>query len=226
MLKLHSNKNVIATTDSGNSIRLARVTKDTNLPTVLRKGKALIVSSVNGNDYLGYDLVFSKDSQDIGHKNVQYLEPELHYLDNDDVIRVDTDRNSVRAIYRVNATANFLFVTEQCNSYCLMCSQPPRDINDSHLIKELIQAVPLIPKYAREIGITGGEPTLMGQDFLVLLRTLRSHLPNSSLHVLTNGRTFADFDLARSVASIKHADLMFGIPLYSDAPHLLSLIHI
>src|SRR5688572_2482319 len=37
--------------------------------------------------------------------------------------RVDT-------MFRSDSLHNSLFVTEQCNSYCLMCSQPPRRVDD------------------------------------------------------------------------------------------------
>jgi His-Xaa-Ser system radical SAM maturase HxsC len=36
------------------------------------------------------------------------------------------------------------------------------------------------------------------------------------VHVLSNGRRFADIDFARDYASIDHHDIMVGIPLYSD----------
>ena len=47
----------------------------------------------------------------------------------------------------------------------------------------------------------------------------RSRLPNTALHMLSNGRLFNYLSLCREIAAIEHPDLMVGIPLYSDIPH-------
>jgi len=102
----------------------------------------------------------------------------------------------------------------------LMCSQPPRDVDDGHLVEELMEAVPLISTGARELGITGGEPTLLGGRFFDLLQLIKSCLPYTSIHVLTNGRNFEKIEMAETLARQRHDDLMLGIPLYSDLSHL------
>ena len=216
MIKLQSNKNIILS--SVKKPLILKVTRDKNLPQVLRNDKALILDSFSDDDFDGYGIVFSKVKSE--RTDLAFLTEDLHYLAEGDVIRVVPQTNSVRALYRVNASANFLFVTERCNSFCIMCSQPPRDVNDGHLIEELIEAIPLIQKNATELGITGGEPTLLGDRFLCLIRTIKSNLPDTAVHVLTNGRTFADPNLAAKLASINHHDLMLGIPLYSDVSHI------
>jgi len=113
-----------------------------------------------------------------------------------------------------------MLVTERCNSFCVMCSQPPRDIDDSHIVDDLLQAIPLFDRGAREIGITGGEPTLIGTRLFTLVERLKSYLPETSVHILSNGRNFKDIELAQSIARLRHPDLMIGIPLYSDVPSI------
>jgi len=218
MIKLQSQKNII--TFDKNIVLILKVTTTPFLSKVLRNNKALILDYVTDHDIEGFGIVFSKKKEDSNINGVQYLDEDLHYLVDGDVIRVIPHRNSVRAIYRIESSANFLFVTERCNSYCLMCSQPPRKVNDSHLIEELIEAVPLIDKGAKELGITGGEPTLLGERFFTLVRVIKSNLPNTSLHILSNGRNFSDPKLALQLAKINHPDLMLGIPLYSDVSHI------
>jgi His-Xaa-Ser system radical SAM maturase HxsC len=44
-------------------------------------------------------------------------------------------------------------------------------------------------------------------------------LPESGLHILTNGRAFKNDNYASKFAGINHHDLMFGIPVYSDQAH-------
>ena len=102
-----------------------------------------------------------------------------------------------------------------------MCSQPPRNIQDDWLIDEILQVIPLIDPATQEIGFTGGEPTMLGDRFLEVLQACKRHLPETAVHVLTNGRRFADTDFASAYASINHPNLMVGIPVYSD----LSTIH-
>lgn len=218
MIKLQSKRNII--TSDKNTALMLKVTTAPFLPKVLRNNKALILDYISGHDTDGFGMVFSKKKEDSNINGVQYLDKDLHYLVDGDVIRVIPHRNSVRAIYRIESSANFLFVTERCNSYCLMCSQPPRDVNDGHLIEELIEAVTLIDKGAKELGITGGEPTLLSERFFALVRVIKSNLPNTSLHILSNGRIFSDPKLALNLAKINHPDLMLGIPLYSDVSHI------
>ena len=214
MVKLLSTKNQIPTQNL--STLVLKISENTKLPLILRAQTALILNSVQHPLPDGFGMIFSKVDQ----KGCASLSKDLWHLADGDVVRIDPKANMVRAIYRKNANANFLFVTERCNSFCLMCSQPPRDVDDGHLIEELIAAVPLFDSSTPELGITGGEPTLLGKRFLTLIRTIKSHLPYAAVHVLTNGRNFQDVSLAREVAEIEHSDLVFGIPLYSDIPHI------
>ena len=219
MIKLQSSKNIISSTSD--SVMILKVTTDPNLPKVLRAKRALIVENEEElKDVAGFGAAFARHNGSGNSAEVDYLDSELSYLSEGDVIRVIPSSNSIKAIYRVNASANFLLVTEKCNSFCLMCSQPPRDVQDGHLVEELIEAVQLIDRSAPELGITGGEPTLLGDRFFALLRAIQSNLPSTSIHVLTNGRTFSDAKLALELAKIGHHDLMLGIPLYSDVSHI------
>lgn len=121
----------------------------------------------------------------------------------------------MRTLYRRNSLHNSFLLTERCNHYCLMCSQPPKDVNDDWIIDELFEAIPLISPETREIGFTGGEPTLLGERFLRLVREMRDHLPTTGLHILSNGRRFVDAQFASQYAALAHPDAMLGIPIYS-----------
>lgn len=139
----------------------------------------------------------------------------FEYLRDGDVIAVAPERPSIRVLYRRNSTHNSFLLTERCNHYCLMCSQPPKDINDDWIVDELLEAIPLIAKETKEIGFTGGEPTLLGERFLRLVQSMRDHLPSTALHILSNGRRFADAAFTRAYAAVGHTDAMLGIPLYA-----------
>lgn len=122
----------------------------------------------------------------------------------------------VRILYRRLSPHNAIFVTDQCNSRCLMCSQPPKDVDDSHRIWEHLRLVDLIDSSTEHLGMTGGEPTLFGDNFLRLISHCKVRLPRTSLHVLSNGRLFYYAKFAERLARIQHQNLVLGIPIYSD----------
>lgn len=121
----------------------------------------------------------------------------------------------VNVLFRRGASANTLFVTERCNSLCLMCSQPPREVDDDWRISEMIDLLALIDPTLDVLGVTGGEPTLLGSGLIRLLAEARQQLPQTHLHVLTNGRTFSDAAFADLFADIR-AHATWAIPLYGD----------
>lgn len=214
MIKLQSNKQRIATVNA-NSPRLYRVTTQSHLPVPARSSYALKTPTTS--DSSGWGLVLLTSDQPLSH-NIVRLDNELDYLSDGDVIRFNPLDQTIRALYRHSANANAFLLTERCNSYCLMCSQPPRNVDDHYLVTEILEALPLIPQDAREIILSGGEPTLWGDEFVEILRAAKTHLPTTAVHVLTNGRTLKDDNLGRKIAEVNHPDLMFGIPLYSDIP--------
>ena len=145
------------------------------------------------------------------------LPPALGYLKAGDILRVNPAGGEVRVLYRRGSPHNVLFVTERCNSRCLMCSQPPRDVDDRHLLDGLLRVIPLMdPQATPELCITGGEPMLAGEGVFALVQMARDHLPRTALHMLSNGRLFRRLGLASGLAAVRHPDLMVGIPLYSD----------
>ena len=155
-------------------------------------------------------------AQYLDARRIILLPPELEYLGDGDVVVLEPSRNSLRVLYRRNSPSNSLLVTERCNHYCLMCSQPPKDVDDSYLYSELDEAIGLISNETSEIGITGGEPTLGGDRFLGLIKAMKASLPATAIHVLSNGRRFLDTAFAKALSDIKHPDLMIGIPIYAD----------
>src|SRR5205823_4118215 len=120
------------------------------------------------------------------------LGEEMRYLADGDVVRVDPRRSHLAALYRKTAGTNSLLVTERCDNYCVMCSQPPKTADDSWLIDELREVVPLMSIDTREIGITGGEPALLGERLVELVELLKRQLPHTAVHILSNGRRFSD----------------------------------
>jgi His-Xaa-Ser repeat-associated downstream radical SAM protein len=197
---------------------LAKVTCNPSVPAILRSRSAFLYEGQCQEIPDGFAVTLYRNgvvSAKVGGTNQIELSAEQYFLSEGDVVRIGPDLK-VSVIYRKNASSNALLVTEQCNSFCIMCSQPPKAHDDSYLIDDWIEAIPYIDESCPELTITGGEPTLLKEKFFELINTIRAQLPTTAIHILTNGRNFKDIELARRLASIHHPDLMLGIPLYCD----------
>lgn len=133
-----------------------------------------------------------------------------------DVIALSPASAVVRVLYRRHANSNLLFITDRCNSLCLMCSQPPKDIDDYWHIDENLRLIDLMDVGDEQIGISGGEPTLYADGLLALIKKAKDVLPEKSLHILSNGRLLGEPSWLAALKEIKHPRLTWGIPLYAD----------
>lgn len=168
----------------------------------------------------GFELYLSRSGDQVvrGVRRHVQLPKELDYLSGDDVVSISEDGERIRVIWRHASRQNSILLTERCNHYCLMCSQPPKTSNDDWLLEEAFELIRLLPRSTPEIGFTGGEPTLHGERLIELLRLCRNLLPEAEVHVLSNGRAFADPDYAAAWAGIDNPNLMVGIPIYGAEP--------
>jgi len=203
---------------------IIRISEDASRLPPLRKSEAFL--SKGGPLPEGFKLYITlrRDIHMIaglpGNASAAILPDDYEYLADGDVIRLQPARKSVRALYRRKSLQNFFLLTERCNNYCLMCSQPPKQVDDSWIVDEIMTAIPLMDPSMRELGFTGGEPTLLGDDLIRILRTAKNYLPTTGMHILSNGRKFADTEFTAKYAAIDHPDMMVGIPVYSDLSHV------
>lgn len=137
-----------------------------------------------------------------------------------DVLKIDARRQQVNILYRRGSNSNSLLVTEHCNSYCIMCSQPPINKDETGRLEHLKSVIRLIDRCELHLGITGGEPTLLGKGLVDLLGTCVTQLPHTHLHVLTNGRRFHDSTFVARLSNVSPDHITWGIPVYSDAPEI------
>jgi len=165
-------------------------------------------------------IVTTKTLKDLPHSLPAKL-PVFHttlsisHLQDGDVV-VLQPRGLLRTLFRPGSEHNALLVTERCNSFCLMCSQPPVDRDDSGLTRVNVEAIRLMKPPPAHLGITGGEPTLLGAGLFRILDQLKVRLPETSVHMLTNGRRFSRPEFTADFMAIRHRKLTLGIPLYSD----------
>lgn len=192
---------------------IGRLTRNHQLPHVLRGAHILVQDEPSTVDSAGFEAVLVKSGES---PDAITLPPELSYLDEGDIIRLHERGCNIRALFRMASPNNGLLVTERCNSKCVMCSQPPRDIDDSHLVNELLQVIRLIPTDTSSLGFTGGEITLLHDGFIQLLQATKSYLPDTRIDVLTNARLLAYLRYAERIGAVKHPNLILCVPLYAD----------
>lgn len=73
---------------------------------------------------------------------------EIEHLSEGDIIVINTD-GVINTLYRVNSHHNFLLFTERCNSNCLMCSQPPKNKDDTGYLYDIHSQT--IPPYTKRL---------------------------------------------------------------------------
>jgi His-Xaa-Ser system radical SAM maturase HxsC len=152
------------------------------------------------------------------------LGPDLAHIDSGDIIHLAANARRITVLWKNSARHNGLLLTEQCDNYCLMCSQPPKDRDDSWLFNRARKVISLLPEGAHSLSLTGGEPTLHADALIGLLEHCKQVAPGLSIHLLSNGRRFADPAFARRYAAVGLADIMVGIPVYAPEPGLHDFI--
>lgn len=118
-------------------------------------------------------------------------------------------------LYEIKSLHNAIFATERCNHRCIMCPQPPvaEEMDKTPFNLKLIS---LMDKKTKEVGITGGEPTLVGDKLFDLIRQIQRYQPKAAISLLSNGVRFADKSYAMKLAMCRHHDLQIDIPIFSD----------
>ena len=185
------------------------------------------------NEFINNDTVlFSTVNEDIDEKinliittstelyNRYNKTKEILYFTSLDEIEeyaiVKIDKNSIYLTFMPSSNAHTLFFTSNCNHYCLMCSEPPKTANDDYLIEDNLKIIELIDKSLPVLGISGGEPTLLGNDFLKIIKKIRTELPDTTIRVLTNGRAYSNETFVKNIAEIAKGYFVSEIPLYNS----------
>ena len=199
---------------------LYKISTNPALPKPLTRDMAYLCRSADPPEGYGLYLALEHQRDFLGAldrgASVAVLPASADFIEHGDIMRIVPAERAYRVLFRSRAHHNSILLTERCNHYCLMCSQPPRDVQDDWLIEETRRLIPMLPTSMRELGFTGGEPTLYGDRLLEILGMTKRYLPRTAVHILSNGRRFSDLSFAQAYAAVRHHDVMVGIPLYSD----------
>jgi len=115
-----------------------------------------------------------------------------------------------------------LFLTGHCNSNCIMCpySTVFREQTEGESLELQLKYISLMSPDAEYLCVTGGEPTLLGEDFLAILEAVKKHFYSPLVHILTNGRTFYYLDFIKAYRRVRPYKTLLGIPLYATTAEL------
>ena len=150
---------------------------------------------------------------------------QLGSLTLDDVIVPNAERGEISVLFRESDAHHSVLLTNRCNSHCLMCSQPSTRQSDSWLVDEAIGIARYIRQSPASIGLTGGEPLLLGAELRQVIDVYRQTHPDTSLDVLTNGRLLSDKSLADTLLSgLRDGKTSWLVPLYGHADFLHDFI--
>lgn len=115
-----------------------------------------------------------------------------------------------------------LFLTGLCNSNCIMCpyTEKYRQSSEEVSVETLSRFVDLMNPFSEYLCITGGEPTLLMDGFLMLIKKVNEHFQDTLVHILTNGRAFYYADFLEGYKAVRPYRTLLGIPLHAGSAHL------
>lgn len=206
-------RQLTGTTINVNSDILAKVT--TNCSVIRNRSKYVLVKKGKKKKPFGFAAIIT-DSEEISHKATAVTLDAERLVDfhDGDVVLINPN-GKIIFLYEKTSLHNAILATERCNHRCIMCPQPPiaqeKDKTDFN-----IELISLFDKSTKEVGITGGEPTLIGDNLFKVIKHIQKELPGAAISLLSNGVKFADKSFAMKLAQCRHRDLQIDIPLFSD----------
>ena len=157
--------------------------------------------------------VYSKKTQLLPH--IQATGDTIDKLAEGDCVLLDKD-GMITVVWEVSAKMNPLLLTEKCDCRCKMCPQPPKS-HDSALTAISQRILEIIkPNDSQTICITGGEPTLLKHEFFDILKTIRTRHTKSQVMLLTNGKSFSDFEFTKQFVTLRPSNFISCVSLHSD----------
>lgn len=135
-----------------------------------------------------------------------------------DVVEIN-ERGILYRWYSVVEGDAGIATTSHCNSNCIMCpaSESERRLANNISLPQLDTVLKHMPKDLWYFTVTGGEPTLIGEDkFLHVMRSVKRELPHTRILLLTNGRTLGDRDFFARFAQTRPNHLRIAIPIHGS----------
>lgn len=180
----------------------------------LKRKHKILVNSVAKDNAIGYAATITALSDIQPKGKVIGRVQDCSAFNDGDVVLLN-EKGEIIFHYEINSLHNAIFATGKCNHRCIMCPQPP--VNEEPDLYDFnSKIISLCSPDTKEFGITGGEPTLVGDKLFQYLKQIKKRMPNAAINILSNGVRFADKSYAAKLAACKCKDLQVDIPLFSD----------
>ena len=193
----------------------------TRNPLSLSRGNSVLVTKETSLLSRGFAGLITKDSskKKSSLPQAKVSSEVLDKLDEGDCVLIGKD-GIITVVWEKKAPTNPLLLTEMCNCHCLMCPQPPKahDRTLTETSKRILNLVKI--ESNQTICLTGGEPTLLKEDFFDILRVINKKQPRSSVMLLTNGKSFANFEFTKRFVSLKPKDFLTCVSMHSDVDEI------
>lgn len=200
-----------------NSDRKTVIGVITRRPNALRKSRKVLISETIDSKRPRFAAILTsglRKGESIAKNVIDEIPKQwLDSLNEGDIIGIYPD-GTINVLWEVESNQNIIFVTNRCNSRCIMCPQPmaedPVDLHANNLL-----VLKLIGKESvKAIGLTGGEPTIDLERCVQIIRLCRIRFPEATINFLTNGRLLNVENIQRLITL--HHKLMFCIPIHAD----------
>lgn len=181
---------------------------------IFNRSKEIWVSKNASSPIFGYAATITTNENIVSNGKPYCVVNSIEGFNEGDAVVINK-RGEIVFVYEIKSNHNAIMATERCNHRCIMCPQPPI-LQEKDKTPFNLKLISLFDKSTQEIGITGGEPTLIGDNLFVLINHIKKELPKTAISILSNGVKFADKEYAMKLAKCKHHDLQIDIPLFSD----------
>ena len=197
---------------------MGRITKKP-LGRFKRKDSILVTTDLNAG-FAGYMGVVTDmqcaDSLLRKLKNIHFCHSvaNIGYFNDGDIVSLDKN-GDICVLYKKSSFDNAILVTEECNTNCIMCPQPRKKDQES-ITAFNVKLISLMDKSTKMLGITGGEPTLIGEELFDIINACKKYIPDAQIDILSNGIRFSDFEYVKKIILLQHPNIIFAISLYAD----------
>lgn len=189
----------------------------TRNPLSLSRGSSVLVAEETSLLSRGFAGLITKEcsKKKSLFPQIRVSDEVLDKLDEGDCVRVGKD-GIITVVWEKKAPTNSLLLTEMCDCRCLMCPQPPKghDRTLTEISKHILNLVKI--ETNQILCLTGGEPTLLKEDLFDILGVINKRHPKSTVMMLTNGKSFANFEFTKRFVSLRPKIFLTCVSMHSD----------
>lgn len=173
--------------------------------------------------FAGYILLDTQKTPIFTKSAISITKENIKNINENDI--VELDHNTIIFLWETTSQDNVFFITETCNSNCIMCPQPPRKDRKNYY-KQCLKILNLLdPEQLNTVCITGGEPTLNKKNFIHLLQEIYKKNPYATINILTNAQAFKDNNYVNEIYTIsQNKKIKFCISFLADSDSLTNTI--